>query len=276
MRTPRMCYFVALAGLILIAGLATGSRPAAAFPPQAAPSLDFTKLPDFVGIHLGMPLDQATAAFEKAYPAGVDVIPRAYGPGGGSLKAVYMLRTKNTDSSRLGGTAEVDLTLPPNPQVVWQVLRSAPQPNVNRSVLIAALRQKYGKESLALDYDGAGATTNDNRIGNMFWVMDEQGRLVSVTPPIVNNAPFGCSGWGGNNGGIDQPLQGLPEYCVKSYVAVQVSFGKQEIITRTEMEMMDIPVRMRNSSATYAFTQGQNQRIMQQQQQESKGVKPQL
>jgi hypothetical protein len=276
MRTSRMCYFVALAGLILIAGLATGSRPAAAFPPQAAPSLDFTKLPDFVGIHLGMPLDQARAAMEKAYPAGIDVIQRAYGPGGGSLKAVYMLRTKNTDGSRLGGTAEVDLTLPPNPQVVWQMFRSAPQPNVNRSVLIAALRQKYGRESLAIDNDTRRATTNDKGIVDMYWVMDEQGRQVSGTPPMLNNAPFGCAISAGNNGGIDRPIEGLPEYCAKSYVGVHVGFGTQEIITGTGMDMADIPLRMRNSSATYAFTQGQNQRIMQQQQEKSKEVKPQL
>jgi hypothetical protein len=275
MRSSRTFYFAALAGLILIAGLAAGSRPAAATPPQGAPSIDFNKLPDFVGIHLGMPLDQAKAAMEKAYAGAIDASVYTYGAGGGS-KAVYMLRTRNTDGGTPPGTMEVDLTLPPNPQIVWQVMRAAPQPNVNRSVLLAALRQKYGKESLALDYDGAGATTNDNRIGEMFWVMDEQGRLVSVTPPMVNNAPFGCAISAGNNGGIDRPFEGLPEYCVKSYVAVHVSFGKQEIVSRTEMAMMDIPVRMRNSNATYAFTQGQNQKLMQQEQQKSKEIKPQI
>src|SRR5580692_2619036 len=126
MRTSRICYLGVLGGLIVVAGLAVGSRSAAAIPPQAALSVDFNKLPDFVGIHLGMPLDQAKAAFEKAFPSGIDALIYTYGPGG-QFKAVYVLRTKNTDGGRLGGTMEVDLTLPPNPQVVWQVLRSAPQ-----------------------------------------------------------------------------------------------------------------------------------------------------
>jgi hypothetical protein len=275
MRISRICCLAVLAGFILIAGLAVGSWPTAAVPPQAALSVDFNKLPDFVGIHLGMPLDQARAAFEKAYPAGIDALEYRYGPGA-SLKAVYILRTKNTDGGRLGGTMEVDLTLPPNPQVVWQVFRSAPQPNVNRSVLIAALRQKYGKESLAIDYVTRGPATNDKTMQEMYWVMGEQGRLVSGTPPMLNTAPFGCAISAGNNGGIDRPLEGLPEYCAKSYVGVHVSFGPLEIVTGAGMDMVDIPIRMRNSSATYAFTQGQNQRIMQQQQEKSKEVKPQL
>jgi hypothetical protein len=275
MRSSRICYWVALGGLIVIAGLVVGSRPVAAIPPQAALSVDFNKLPDFVGIHLGMPLDQARAAFEKAVPAGIDALEYGYGSGA-RLKAVYMLRTKNTDSSRLGGTMEVDLTLPPNPQVVWQVLRSAPQPNVNRSVLLAALRQKYGKESLAIDNDTRRAATSDKGIVEMYWVMDEQGRLVSGTPPMVNNAPFGCAISAGNNGGIDRVPDGVPEYCAKSYVGVHVGFGTQEILTSTMMDMADIPLRMRNSSATYAFTQGQNQKLMQQQQEKSKEIKPAL
>jgi hypothetical protein len=275
MRTSWMRY-VALCTFILLAGLAASSRPPAAAPPQAAPAVDFSKLPDFVGIHLGMPLDQAKAAMEKAYPAGIDVLQISYGPGGGSLKAVYMLRTKNTDGGRLGGTMEVDLTLPPNPQVVWQVLRSAPQPSVNRSVFLPTLRQKYGKESLAIDYSTRGPTTNDNTMQEMYWVMDEQGRLVSGTPPMLNNAPFGCMLAGGNNGGIDRPPEGLPDYCAKSYVGVHVYFGPQEIITSSGMDMMDLPLRMRNSGATYALTQGQNQRIQQQQQQKAQETKPVL
>jgi hypothetical protein len=273
MRTLRICYLGVLGGLIVVAGLAVGSRPAAAVPPQAALSVDFNKLPDFVGIHLGMPLDQAKAAFEKAFPSGIDALMYTYGPGG-QFKAVYVLRTKNTDGGRLGGTMEVDLTLPPNPQVVWQVLRSAPQPNVNRSVLLAALRQKYGKESLAIDNDTRRAATNDKGIVDMYWAMDEQGRLVSGTPPMVNNAPFGCAISAGNNGGIDRVPEGVPEYCAKSYVGLHVGFGTQEIITSTGMDMMDIPLRMRNSSATYAFTQGQNQKLLQQQQEKSKEMKP--
>ena len=46
-------------------------------------------------------------------------------------------------------TTEVDVTAPPNPPVVWNLTRDLNQPKVAHNVVVASLRQKYGKETYA-------------------------------------------------------------------------------------------------------------------------------
>jgi hypothetical protein len=263
---------VGSAWLALALGLAA-LAPAAQ---QPGGPVDPAKLPDIIGVHLGMTIPQTLEALKKSLPVPAFELGMSFGPGD-RQKATYLIRTNNTDAGGQGGIIEVDTTLPPNPQVVWKMSRTVRQPNVNRDVFMAALRQKYGKESVGIDDDTRRAGTNDATIIEMFWVMDEQGHLVSGIPPVSNNTPFRCPSEFGNTI-IKQPPQPLPmpEYCAKSYVAMHVSFGRGQIITITQMDMVDIPLVLRNGNATYAFTQGQNQKIMQEDQQKSKGVSPNL
>jgi hypothetical protein len=273
---------VALCTFILLVGLAASLLPSAPASPQAATSVDFSKLPDIVGVHLGMSLDQAKAAFAKAYPSGIDALQISYGPGGGSLKAVYILRTKNTDGGTPPGTMAVDFTLPPNAQVVWHVGRMAPQPNVNRSVLLAALRQKYGKETVAISDATRMPTTDDHDIARMYWVMDEQGHVASGTPPMMPTGPYGCTlSWGSSGTQPTTPKQqGMPDFCATSFVGVLVSLGlsgnSRDIIISTTTEIVDYPVLARSLAATDAFTKNENQQIQKQQEQKSKEIKPAL
>jgi hypothetical protein len=264
MRHSRM-RTVALSTFVLLSGLGASSR--------AAPQVDSSKLPDIVGVHLGMSLAQAKAAFAKAYTSRIDALALAYGPGGGSVRSVYTMRTQTPDYK---SSMAVDITLPPNPQVVWHVGRGAPQPNVHRSVLLAALRKKYGKETVAISDKTRMPTTDDNDIALMYWVMDEQGHPVSGTPPFINGSPYGCTVSWGSNGTQPTTPKGLPDYCAQSFVGIYVSMGPLEIITQTSTEMVDYPVLFRALAATDAFTQNGNQRIQQQQEQKSKEIKPAL
>lgn len=124
------------------------------------------------------------------------------------------------------GRMAVDITLPSNPQVVWYVGRQTAQPNVNRAVMLAALRQKYGKETIAFNSQTSKPTTNDSAITQMWWIMDEQGHLMSGTPPIASNTntPYGCPAPEGTDGGPHSDVVGLPDYCTKSFVTVFAEF----------------------------------------------------
>lgn len=67
--------------LVLLVGLGASSRPPAPSPPQdAAPTLDPSKMPDIVGVRLGMTIGEAKGAFQKAYPVRIDVLQYPYGP----------------------------------------------------------------------------------------------------------------------------------------------------------------------------------------------------
>jgi hypothetical protein len=279
MRTSWMRH-VAPCTFILLAGLAASSQPPAPGPPQAAPALDPSKLPDIVGVHLGMSLDQAKAAFAKAYTSRIDALQLAWGPGGGSVRSVYTMRTETPDYT---SHMAVDFTLPPNPQVVWHVGRGAPQPNVNRSVILAALRQKYGKETVAISRDAGKPTTDDEEIVAMYWDMDEQGHVASGSSPMMATGPsFGCNvGWGSAGTQPTTPAnQGMPDFCAKSFVGLSVNLGfspdSRDVITSTGTEMVDYPVLFRALAATDAFTKNGTQQLQQQQNQKAQETKPVL
>jgi hypothetical protein len=267
--------YVAPCTFILLAGLAASSRLPAPASPQASPAIDPSKLPDIVGVHLGMSPDQAKAAFAKAYTSRIDALQLSWGPGGGSMKSVYTMRTQTPDYK---SDMAVDFTLPPNPQVVWHVGRRAPQPNVNRSVILAALRQKYGKETVAISSDAGKPTTNDQEIYQMYWNMDEQGHVALSAPPT--GPSYGCTvGWGTSGTQPTTPAkQGMPDFCAKSFVGLAVNLGfdpgSRDIIISTTTDMVDYPVLARSQAATDAFTKSRNQSIQQQQQEKSKEIKP--
>jgi hypothetical protein len=270
--------YVAPCIFILLAGLAASSRPPAPAPPQAAPALDPSKLPDIVGVHLGMSPDEVHAALQKAYPQPIGGSKMSFGPNGtlaGFFQFLYH------DDSRNIAIA-VDMTPPPNPTVVWHVGRLAPQSSVNRAVILAALRQKYGKESVALDRENKPAKS-DGAINSMIWVIDEQGHL-NPNPQMDGGLPFGCY-FGSPNGfppgfynSIDQI--GGTQYCRQSFVGLSVSLGyypnAPDIITITTTDMVDYPVVARAITAKNAYVRGANQKIQQQQEQKSKEIKPAL
>lgn len=278
MRVSWMHYF-SLFTLILLAGLAVNSSLATPAFPQAAPALDPSKLPDIVGIHLGMSPEEVHAALQKAYPQPISGSKMSFGPNGtltGYFQFLYLDASRNIAIS-------VDMTPPPNPTVVWHVGRLAPQPSVNRSVILAALRQKYGKESVALDREQKPAKS-DSDISAIIWVMDEQGHLNPKPQMEPGGTPFGCY-FGSSNGFppgfYTHPDEiGPSQYCRQSFVGLVVNLGfypdSRDIIISTTTDMVDYPVVARAIAAKDAFVRGENQKIQQQREQKSKEIKPEL
>jgi hypothetical protein len=173
----------------------------------------------------------------------------------------------------------MDLTLPPNSQVVWHVLRNVPQPHVARAVLLAALRQKYGKETLATT-GVQGIATTDDAVDSLWWVYDEQGHLQSSTK-LLRGSPYGCAaGWGAGGGAADYmgvaAGRGPDGWCATSYVALNALIGHLPILTSVQLDMVDTPLLMRSAQATAAWARGLTDKAQQQQVQQSNQVKPQL
>lgn len=269
--------------IFLAVGGALSAIAAMAQTPQPSAPPDFTKMPDVMGVRIGMSPREATAALRKGYQLGIDPLQVAFGPGG-SMRAYYALRIQ--DDSH-GTEVGVDFTLPPGPQIVWHVARMSPQPNVNRAVLLAALRQKYGRESLDLDWFQQ-ATHNDADIAAVWWVMDEQGRAAANVQMAPGSGPLGCTA-PGYTAGVPPTVysiapNGLPkltatDFCSHRFVGVLVRFStgaSHDIIKSTTTEVMDYPLLTRSALATDAFIRGAGQALQRQQRDKSKSVKPVL
>jgi hypothetical protein len=151
---------------------------------------------------------------------------------------------------------------------------------VNRAVLLAALRQKYGKETYAVAFNAVpGKTTTDDSVTEyLVWLMDEQGHpLTGVPLKFVLDRPFDCWVTGGVTTGTRPPgYQPNPDFCAKSLVGLSVSFNEGEIIRGTYTESVDYPLAQRSAQATDAYTKNGNQQIQQQIQHEAQEAKPRI
>jgi hypothetical protein len=253
-------------------------------PPSDTPSaatvpagpLDPSKLPDISGLHLGMSLAEATAQMKKWYPKGVGVMNGGpYGPQ--HQTAVGVLRA----TGDFRDAAAVDLTGPPNQQVVWNLSRDLLQPKVAHNVVVAALRQKYGKETFAA---GPGGTpvTDDTQIQHMWWVFDEQGHLAPQAK-IIGGSPFGCGSFYSTDGSwhtyqkimLGQDT-GLPTYCLSSYVGVEVVIAPLAILEDINVNVVDLTLMVRSAKASATWVKGQDDKARQEDLQRSQQLKPQL
>jgi len=203
--------------------------------------------------------------------------------GGPSVSQYSVVNLRYGDGGYGGNSAGVDVSLPPNPQVVWHVIRVMPQPHVARAVLIAALRQKYGKETVAASNNATVPATDDATIQTLWWVFDEQGRLLSGVK-LLNNSPYGCAassvGPAGGSGYYMNFLRGnlgqMTQWCASSYVAVSALLGPLPILDSVILDMVDTPLLMRSVQATSAWMKGDSDRARQQDAERAKQVKPSL
>lgn len=160
-------------------------------PPAPPGGLNFSKLPDVMGINIGMPVQQAIAVVKSKWP--VDRVKVFYAKFPNSSIPPWISRVS---ASRPGtglnmGNSVDDITVffsaPPNPQVVLQISRTAIMvPPTARGNLVAALRQKYGHEMKPL-----------RTFTNMAWEFDEQGQPL----PLPGNGTYICTSY-------NQPAQG--------------------------------------------------------------------
>jgi hypothetical protein len=237
-------------------------------------------MPDIYGLHLGMPAQEAKAVLEKQFAqfhSSVNPQPIGFGPGN-RQQAIYAF-VVNPGGALLAGQMVADVTLPPNQQLVWHIDRRAPQPNVNRAVVLAALRQKYGKETYAVAFGAVpGKTTTDDSVTEyLVWLMDEQGHPLSIPVKFDGGGrPFGCGMGQGVLGTRPPDYQPNPDFCAKSFVGLSVQLGPGEIIKGTETAAVDYALAQRSAQATDAYTKAGNQQMQQQIQQKAQEAKPSI
>lgn len=173
---------------------AASSRPARPLNPM--------KLPDIQGIHPGITVQQATQILGHLAP-GTKLIwynqpmtlPHSTIPVG-NVKASGAVEVPY-DYVDLGGNDKapklqivVQATKPPNQEHIWHIGLRAQHQHIDKTVLLEALRKKYGKELAATDAHDQ-PTTDEIQIQNLWWVFDEQGKLQSG-PALVDGTPNGC------------------------------------------------------------------------------------
>jgi len=245
---------------------------------------EVAKMPDVVGVRLGMIPVEALQIVHRLYPADryqemkVTWWPTVQKPDFGFN--VIMPDPLGTPDVYLSFTA------PPNRQVVWKVVRMTHKINVNRATLLAALREKYGKESYATTEGGGPAVTEDRAIGHLVWLFDEHGNRAPL--PAAQAFPsFGTiwqcfanyNGMLGNAAPTmprsDSEVHGHGTWC-SSFVGIHVAIGSGEIIANTTTEMVDIPLAARTAHAAELWQKNAEERARQEELDKSKKAKPSL
>lgn len=258
-----------------------GAPPAA--PKGTAPAAGF---PDIVGLRLGMPLREAFTVLQAAHPA--------------VKLGTYAINIPGIDKPVLEGFSFgyaslaaqperviLDLTPPPNQQVVWKVRRYLAQQKIYRANVLSSLREKYGKETAT-----SPAVADDQHLTDMWWVLDEQGRPAKLPAPGVHwqtgdqrvsecagkfSAGDPGSSWFAPNN-LEGHLKNSDssEWCTTSGIALHASVPPGEIVGTLYVEMFHVPLAVRSGTAEMAFVNEVGKRQQQQQIDQSKQAKPKL
>ena len=229
-------------------------------------------LPDILGIQLGMPAREAHATLQTQLPKNKiqvmsDNLPTIDKP------VIKSFSSAPAETIMMGMEADqvaVDVTLPPNKQAVWRVKRQHYFANkgIPKTTLLASLREKYGKETLTNVPQGKPAT-DDNKIQNLLWLFDEQGRPAPLPSSSGSSGPdlattlilSSCA-----TGSFDVHL-GLIEvyadlykgtnpqndWCYAHYTAVYAAIGQSgipELSDQMQIVSMSYPFALRASEAT--------------------------
>ena len=249
---------------------------------QASVKLDPAKMPDIVGVHLGMTAQEALAAARKAFPNDMyQNIPVGFWPT--AVKPDYGV---NVLSRAPGNFKDLTLsfTAPPGKQIVWRIGRQAQKIHTNRNTLITALREKYGKESYAWrNADMGTRVTNDAEMTGMLWLYDEQGSRVPMPNSTVFARRNSFEECVTENAG-DEPRMPKDEdwvrrftpWCQTHYVALTVQFGPTEIIENTLTMLEDVPLSIRTARAADTWMRELANRQHQQDVDRSKETRPTL
>ncbi len=215
---------------------------------------EVTKMPDVVGVRLGMTEQQALQILRGQYPRDrFQEIP-ASGIFPTNLKADYGFNVLPTNE--IATDVVVSLTAPPSRQVVWHIVRFTRRLHANHANVLATLREKYGKESFAGQANGS-KTTDDQNIGTLFWIFDEQGNrapMPSAQAFSSNDITF-CLGRGiAVNPGPRIPMDEVkdPNWCA-SFVGVVAQIDPNEIVENTTVAVMDMRLANRTANAYLAW-----------------------
>lgn len=229
-------------------------------------------MPDILGIQLGMPARDAHAKLQAQLPKNriqidSDNMPTIEKP---VIKSFSSMPPQQIMTGQEGDEVKVGVTLPPNKQTVWKVVRRLFFPNkgIPKTTLLASLREKYGKESISNLAQGKPAV-DDTKIESLLWLFDEEGRPVSLPlAPGGKGLDYqtslilpGCA-----NGTWDIHL-GLIEvyadlykgnnpqndWCYAHYTAVYALLSQSdppELYGQMSISVMSYPMALRASEAT--------------------------
>jgi hypothetical protein len=189
--------------------------------------------PDLLGIYPGMPNAAARAQLQK-HSDTVNVTTAATGFG------MTIPDPKNRDQ------VTVFLTQPPNdPPAVWMILRAQafdPGVSMSRETLLAALRQKYGKETLTSDHGGGGQF--------FYWIFDQSGKLLATADPRI----MGCSGnsFITNIGRGPDKTNAFLDLCYGSFLAVTAYLNMRDaqLLRAYSVELVNMPYTVQAATVT--------------------------
>jgi hypothetical protein len=259
--------------------------------PSAPPvALDPSKMPDIVGVHLGMEPQEAMQILRKQYPPNfrfyVQPLDVAGLPAGQQARSDFLLSDPGTAEAPL---AYLSFTMPPDKPVVWHVARYTRRMHINRDTLLAALRQKYGKETAALQTTGMASkpARNDSEIAELFWLYDERGGRVPWPPETA--FPNARVIWECSDGrqirqlNDAQPSTPMDEEQIRkhqfagwcgSLVAVHVAIEPFPIVETAFTEMLDGPLALRTAHAFTVWQRGLAEKARKDDLEKSKQAKP--
>ena len=225
--------------------------------------------PDILGIQLGMPARDAHAKLQSQLPKNKitiasDNMPTIDKP---VIKSFSSAPGEQIMMGMEADEVKVDVTLPPNKQTVWRVVRRHYFPNkgIPKATLLASLREKYGKETFTNLAQGKPAA-DDSKIEGLLWLFDEEGRPASLPGGKPLDYQTGLILSACANGTWDNQLAMIEVYaehykgnnaqndwCYAHYTAVFALVGQSdlpELYGQMSMSVMSYPLALRASEAT--------------------------
>jgi hypothetical protein len=204
-------------------------------------------MPDILGVQLGMPARDAHAKLQAALPKHKiqvmsDTLPTIDKP---VIKSFSAAPEQQIMMGMEGDQVTVDVTLPPNKQAVWRVIRQHFFANKGllKTTLLASLREKYGKETRT-NFSEKQPATDDSQIHHLLWLFDEQGRPAPLPskpkkegPDFANQSTLtSCAGLGDGAqlamievySNLYKGVNSENDWCYSSYNAVVVSVTSAE------------------------------------------------
>jgi hypothetical protein len=259
---------------------------------------NYKAMPDIVGIHLGMPKNEAMAVLRREYPqAQIFPAPISW-PGLPSPPqeayradpAKVVTRSAIVNAGNAGCTGQgspdqvqVDFTPPPNPPVVDKMRRcNWSAKAMNRDVVLSALREKYGKETVAFGFQNLIAT-RDSDIRQLYWLFDEAGRPAPL-PSQVDGFTLQCLDrefYVADVQRLDELTgQELSPWCVSSGVGVIVELSEwdndRNLVPYIRSHMTDLPLTLRELKNTRTWWLAELERRRKEEIEKSKQQKPKL
>ena len=230
------------------------------------------EMPDILGVQLGMPARDAHAKLQAQIPKNKiqvmsDNLPTIDQP---VIKSFSSAPAGQIMMGSEGDQVTVDVTLPPNKQAVWRVVRQHYFANkgILKTTLLASLREKYGKETRT-NFNEKQPATDDSQIHHLLWLFDEQGRPAPLPskpkkdgPDFANQSTLTwCAGLGdGAQLAMIEVYANSPkgvnsetDWCYSSYNAVGVSVTSAEtpeLYTQMRVVAVSLPLALRAAEAT--------------------------